>query len=73
MISPKVYNSKTNAQKWFIVYDGSSAYQVLGMDVQDEIENEDVEVLEGPYTDNEYLEDRVEILNDEIMGTKMHR
>ena len=73
MISPKIYNSKTNEQKWFIVFDGTSHYQVLGMDVQDEIDNDDVEVVEGPFMNDDDCDDRIEQLNDEAWGTKMYR
>ena len=76
MISPKVYNSKENEQKWFIIFDCTSHYAELGMDIQQDIDWDDIEpenVVEGPYDDGELLDARVEQLNDEAYGTKMYR
>lgn len=76
MISPKIYNSKANEQKWFIIFDGTSHYAELGMDIQQDIDWGDIEpedVIEGPYDDGELLDTRVEQLNDEAYGTKMYR
>ena len=59
MISPKVYNSKANEQKWFIIFDGTSRYEELGMDIQQDIDWGDIEpedVVEGPYDDGEFLD-----------------
>ena len=76
MISPKVYNSKANEQKWFIIFDGTSHYAELGMDIQQDIDWGDIEsedVVEGPYDDGEFLNAWIEQLNDEAYGTKMNR
>ena len=76
MISSKIYNSKANEQKWFIIFDGTSRYEELGMDIQQDIDWGDIEpedVVEGPYDDGEFLDARVEQLNDEAYGTKMNR
>ena len=76
MISSKIYNSKVNEQKRFIIFDGTSRYAELGMDIQQDIDWGDIEpedVVEGPYDDGEFLDARVEQLNDEAYGTKMNR
>ena len=75
MISSKIYNSKVNEQKWFIIFDGTSHYAKLGMDIQQDIDQDDIEpedVVEGPYDDGEFLDAWVEQLNDEAYGTKMN-
>lgn len=59
MISPKVYNSKANEQKCFIIFDSTSRYAELGMDIQQDIDWGDIEpedVVEGPYDDGEFLD-----------------
>ena len=76
MMSSKIYNSKVNEQKWFIIFDGTSHYAELGMDIQQDIDWGDIEpedVVEGPYDDGEFLDAWVEQLNDEAYGTKMNR
>lgn len=58
----------------YIVFDGTSHYPVYGYDVEDEINMNDVEVVEGPFDDwNDEVERRVEELNDEAFGTKYDR
>ena len=50
------------AESWYIVYDGTSYYGVLGMDVEDTLqEDSDIEVVSGPY--KEYPEEKIEQLN----------
>ena len=53
-------------ERVFIVFDGTSHYVVYECDIDDEIKENDVEIIEGPY--NEWTDDvdyRVEKLNDE--------
>ena len=70
------YKGKANEQKYFIVFDGTSHYAEMGMDVEQDIEEfgDDIEVVEGPFDkwDNN-LDARVEQLNDEAYGTHMYR
>lgn len=76
MVSKRIWNSKQNEQKWFIVFDGTSHYAELGMDIQQDIDWGDIEegdVIEGPFTDDDKLDARVEQLNDEAYGTHMYR
>ena len=76
MVSKNIYNSKANEQKWFIVFDGTSHYAELGMDIQQDIDWGDIEpedVVEGPFDDEYKLDSRVEQLNDEAHGTHMYR
>ena len=50
------------AESWYIVYDGTSFYGVLGMEVEDTLqEDSDIEVVSGPY--KEYPEEKIEQLN----------
>ena len=54
-------------ESWYIVYDGTSYYGVLGMDVEDTLqEDSDIEVVSGPY--KEYPEEKIEQLNKEAYG-----
>ena len=49
-------------ESWYIVYDGTSFYGVLGMEVEDTLqEDSDIEVVSGPY--KEYPEEKIEQLN----------
>lgn len=49
-------------ESWYIVFDGTSFYGVLGMDVEDALnEDSDIEVVSGPY--KEHPEERIEQLN----------
>ena len=58
----------------YIVFDGTTHYPVYGYDVEDEINMNDVEVVEGPFDDwDGEVESRVEELNDEAFGTKYDR
>ena len=60
--------------KIYIVFDGTSYYGVYGCDVEDEIADNDVEVVKGPYNDwNDNVEDEITKLNDEAYGTHMYR
>ena len=50
------------AESWYIVDDGTSFYGVLGMDIEDTLqEDSDIEVVSGPY--KEYPEEKIEQLN----------
>ena len=52
-------------ESWYIVDDSTSFYGVLGMDVEDTLqEDSDIEVVSGPY--KEYPEKKIEQLNEEI-------
>ena len=73
MVNASVYNRKVNAEKWFIVFDGTSYYEVMGFDVDDEIAENEVEVVSGPWNNGDALEDEVMKLNDEAHGTHMYR
>ena len=54
-------------ESWYIVYDGTSFYGVLGMEVEDTLqEDSDIEVVSGPY--KEYPEEKIEQLNKEAYG-----
>ena len=62
------------ADKIYIVFDGTSYYGVYGCDVEDEIADNDVEVVKGPYNDwNNNVDDMITKLNDEAYGTHMYR
>ena len=55
------------AESWYIVDDGTSFYGVLGMEVEDTLqEDSDIEVVYGPY--KEYPEEKIEQLNKEAYG-----
>ena len=55
------------AESWYIVDDGTSYYGVLGMDIEDALnEDSDIEVVSGPY--KEYPEEKIEQLNKEAYG-----
>lgn len=48
---------------WYIVFDGTSYYGVLGMDLEDLLkEDSDIEVVKGPFKD--YPEEKIEKLNE---------
>ena len=55
------------AESWYIVFDCTSYYGVLGMEVEDTLnEDSDIEVVSGPY--EEYPEEKIEQLNKEAYG-----
>lgn len=59
-------------ESWYIVFDGTSFYGVLGMDVEDTLqEDSDIEVVSGPY--KEYPEEKIEQLNNIINGQEIKR
>ena len=56
-------------ESWYIVFDGTSFYGVLGMDIEDARQEDsdiEVEVVSGPY--KEYPEEKIEQLNEIING-----
>lgn len=54
-------------ESWYIVFDGTSFYGVLGMDIEDTLqEDSDIDVVSGPY--KEYPEEKIEQLNNIING-----
>jgi hypothetical protein len=60
--------------KIYIVFDGTSHYGVYGCDVEEEINDNDVEVVKGPYNDwDNSVDDEIAKLNDEAYGTHMYR
>lgn len=56
----------------YLVNDGTSVYEIYGRDVENEINENDVEVIAGPFTDTprnrEKIERKVEMLNNEMNG-----
>lgn len=62
--------NQTNMKKYisdsvYIVFDGTSYYGIYGCDVEDLLqEDEDVEIVAGPYTD--WPDEKIERLNDSI-------
>ena len=55
------------AESWYIVDDGTSFYGVLGVDIEDTLQEDlDIEVVSGPY--KEYPEEKIEQLNKEAYG-----
>lgn len=63
-----------NPNAVYIVFDGTSHYPVYGCDIEDEINMNDAEVVEGPFADwDEEVESRVEELNNEAFGRKYDR
>ena len=56
--------------KWYIVFDGSSFYSVMENDLNEFLsEDPEVnEVIEGPITDDWYLDKKVEHYNDKFVG-----
>lgn len=60
--------------KIYIVFDGTSHYGVYGCDIEEEINDNDVEVVKGPYNDwDNSVDDEIAKLNDEAYGTHMYR
>lgn len=65
---------KYNPNKIYIVFDGTSHYGVYGCDMEDEIQDNDVEVVKGPFNDwDNSVDEAIEKLNDEAYGTHMYR
>ncbi len=63
-----------NPNAVYIVFDGTSHYAVYGSDIEDEINMNDAEVVEGPFADwNDEVDNRVEELNNEANGTQYDR
>ena len=56
------------AESWYIVFDGTSFYGVLGMELEDTLaSDEDLELVSStPY--REYPEEKIEQLNKEAYG-----
>lgn len=52
---------------WYVAYDGSSAFPILGMDCQDFIDEDPEvnEIIDGPYN-IERVDDECEIWNKQI-------
>lgn len=55
-------------ESWYIVFDGTSYYGVLGMELEDALaSDEDLELARrNPY--REYPEEKIEQLNKEVYG-----
>ena len=63
-----------NPNAVYIVFDGTSHYPVYGCDVEDEINMNDAEVVEGPFADwDDEVDNRIEELNNEAFGTQYDR
>ena len=60
-----VMKGKYINESWYIVFDGTSYYGVLGMDLEDALaSDEDLEIVRrNPY--REYPEEKIEQLNEE--------
>ena len=70
----KVLNEKYNPNDVYIVFDGTSYYVVYGCDVEDEINTNDVEVVDGPFKEwDESVNNKLDDLNDEALGVKYDR
>lgn len=56
----------------YIMYDGTTYYGVLGIDVDDEIADNDAEVVYGPFSNGQFNDDysplnkKIEKLNNEL-------
>ena len=61
-----VMKGKYINESWYIVFDGTSYYGVLGMDLEDALaSDEDLELVRrNPY--REYPEEKIEQLNEEV-------
>lgn len=61
-----VMKGKYIDESWYIVFDGTSYYGVLGMELEDALaSDEDLElVMRNPY--REYPEERIEQLNESV-------
>ena len=54
-------------ESWYIVFDGTSFYGILVLDIEDtHQEDSDIDVVSGPY--KEYPEEKIEQLNNVING-----
>ena len=55
------------AESWYIVFDGTSYYGVLGMELEDALaSDEDLELVRrNPY--REYPEEKIEQLNESVL------
>lgn len=53
-------------ESWYIVFDGTSHFGVMGMDIEDVYDENDgeIEIIGSPSA--EYPEDKIERLNDEL-------
>jgi len=64
----RILNEQYEPNSLYIVFDGTTYYEVYGFDIEDEIAENDVEVVEGPFDESdEEVEYRVEELNNEAM------
>lgn len=55
--------------KVYIVFDGTSHYGIYGCDVKDEIDDNDVEIVEGPFDNwDDNVDNLIEDLNNEAYG-----
>lgn len=56
-----------NNSSWYVAYDGSSAFPILGMDCQEFIDEDPWvnEIIDGPYND-EQVDIECEIWNEQI-------
>lgn len=76
MIVNSVKMALTESRKYipdaiYIVFDGTSHYAVYGCDVEDEIMNNDVEVVKGPFAKwDDRVDQLIDDLNDEANGVQ---
>lgn len=58
---------KYNYDSTYIMYDGSSHYGIFGCDVEDDIEENDSEVVAGPFDDwDDEVDKKIEDLNRQM-------
>lgn len=70
----KILSEAYSQNAVYIVFDGTSYYPVYGCDVEDEINTNEVEVVEGPFRNwDEEVDNRVEDLNNEAQGVRYDR
>lgn len=55
-------------ESWYIVFDGTSYYGVLGMDLEDALASDEDLILVSRTTYRDYPEERIEQLNEEAYG-----
>lgn len=60
-----------NPKAVYIVYDGTSHYGVYGCDIEDEIRDNEVEVVKGPFAKwDDHVDDLIEIMNEDMYESR---
>ncbi len=58
----------------YIMFDGTSHYGIFGCDVEDDIEENGSEVVDGPFNEwNDEVDYKIEALNREADGERFRR